>query len=248
MNIQLQPRLSQLDTELLGIELLPPLLFGTRRKRPVGQPPPPPEPIHDGSTLGDPGRCTAGGSTVYLILDESLSVASEGGNDPLARRHEESAMAIRHVAAACRCRRDRVALVPFDVDPAGLVPPQPLTRAGLHRLRRGLHRLSAGHHQTSSLTPALNWTQQCAAGRDELSALVVFSDFLLTDPHPDQVLRQLAAFPGYVHAVVLGARPPSVLNEDDTVDVSVITPSSAPGDVARALFDGLTCYREGVSR
>jgi hypothetical protein len=194
-------------------------------------------------SLETPGPCPPGGATVFIVLDESGSVTAGGGNDPLSRRHAETLLAIRHVAGACRCRRDRVALVAFDAGFMGCVAPQPLTAAGLRRLHRGLRRLSRQRGMSSDLDPALRHVERAAQNQRGPVAVVVFSDFLLTDTDPTAVLARLPVFPGYVHAVVLGAVPPSVLTADARVAVTRLTPSSPPGAAARAVFDGLNHYR-----
>ncbi|MEN4475713.1 vWA domain-containing protein [Mycolicibacterium cosmeticum] len=183
------------------------------------------------------------GSTVFVVLDESASVACSGGNDPLSRRHAETALAIRHVAVACRCRRDRVALVPFDKGSAGHVAPQALTGSGIRQLNRGLRLLANNGGISSNLAPALDHVEALAAHADSEAAVVIFSDFLLTEQDPDAVLSRLRTFPGYVHAVVLGAQPPPVLITDPNVTITRLTPSSPPGSAAQAVFDGLTRYR-----
>lgn len=193
--------------------------------------------------LDDPGSCPPHSTIVAIVLDESASVTTHGGTDPLSRRHAEAALAIHHVAGACRCGHDRICLVPFDVDSAGYVAPQLLTSRGMRRIDRGLHRLANGWGQSSKLGPALEHVMSHAANRREGVAVVVFSDFLLTDANPAAVLLRLRSVPGYVHAVVLGTQPPDVLVNDPTVTVTRLTPSSPPGTTARAVFDGLTRYR-----
>lgn len=195
--------------------------------------------------LGDPGTCPSGGTTVIIVDDGSPSVADTGGNDPLSRRYAETALAIRHVAAACRCQRDRIALVPFDAGSAGHIAPQPLTHRGLRALIGGLHQRAGEYGLSSDLSPALDRVDAYAGRSRGPVALVVFSDFLLTDEKPSSVLQRLRAFPGYVHAVVLSAQPPRVLLADPNVAVTRLTPSSPPGSAAQAVFDGLTRYRTG---
>lgn len=239
-----QHRVSPLLTpRLQGGRLLAPQRLNTASTRAIGRVPIDSEPSDHPISLGDPGACPAGGTTVYIVLDESLSVASADGNDPLARRHDETALAIAHVASACRCRRDRVAIVPFDVGSPGQVPPQPLIGSGMRRLRQGLRHLSIGYGLSSSLLPALTHVEQHAAGRREALALVVFSDFLLTDQFPKAAVNRLCAFPGAVHVVALGAAPPPILSGHPDVAVTRLTPSSPPGAAARAVFESLTHYR-----
>lgn len=194
-------------------------------------------------TLERPGPCPPGGVTVFIVLDESASVAASGGNDPLARRHAETALAIRHVASTCRCRADQVGLVPFDHGSRGFVAPQALNAAGVRRLTRGLERLSSGYGISSELDPPLKFVETHAGHQRGSVAMVVFSDFLITDANPSGVIARLRTFPGYLHAVVLGALPPSVLAADPNVTVTRLTPSSPPGEAARAVFDGLNHYR-----
>lgn len=193
--------------------------------------------------LGDPGTCPSCGTTVVIVDDGSPSVADTGGNDPLSQRYAETALAIRRVAAACRCKRDRVALVPFDIGSAGHVAPQPLTNRGLRALTRGLERRAGEYGISSELGPALDRVDGYTDRSRGAVALVVFSDFLLTDQNPSEVLQRLRAFPGYVHAVVLGAQPPGVLLADPHVAITRLMPSTPPGSAAQAVFDGLTHYR-----
>ncbi|MDX1870711.1 hypothetical protein SBI67_01130 [Mycolicibacterium sp. 120266] len=230
-----------LPSRLLDSRVLPPTLFGTTSTaRMHGKPATAGDaPI----VLGEPGGCPPQGSLVHVVLDQSPSVTSDGGTDPLSRRHAEAALAIRHVAAACRCRRDRVALAPFDAESAGAVAPQPLTRRGLRTLDHGLQQLADTWGMSSRLGPALDRVEAEKTDSGVLRAVVVFSDFLLTDPNPSSVLRRLCELPGYVHAVVLGAQPPTVLLADPHVAVTRLTPSSPAGSAARAVFDGLTRFR-----
>lgn len=195
-------------------------------------------------SLPPPGPCPPGGMTTFIVFDESASVAAGGGNDPLSRRYDEAMLAIRHVAGACVCHRNRVGLVSFDARFTGCVVPQPLTSAGLRRLQRGLARFSEQQGTSSDLGPALRQVELAARTRRRSPvALVVFSDFLLTDRDPGAVLLRLRNFPGYVHAVVLGASPPEVLVAEQNVAVTRLTLSSPPGEAAWAVFDGLNHYR-----
>ena len=203
------------------------------------------KPVNSTYHLGDPGTCCGKPTIASLISDHSPSVCGLGGNDPTSRRLDEAARVIHHVAADCSCKRERIALLPFDQPSPATVPPQALTPRGLRRLRRGMS-LAPHSGGSSSLGPALGWAERFAKAAPEHAAVVVFSDFLLTDLNPTQVLERLAAFPGYVHAVVLGSRPPAQLEDDERVQLSVITPSSPPGAVAKAVFEGLTRYRKGV--
>lgn len=228
-------------TGLLDGQNLPTMLLGTTANPVPGRQPPREAPA--AVVLGDPGSCSPGGSDTWVIIDSSPSVESSDGNDPLSRRYDETALAIRHVAEACRCGCDRIALVPFDVGSPGQVASQPLTSRGVRRLDRGLQCLAGTRGMSSQLGPALDQAEGHITRQGPGSAVVVFSDFLLTDRNPSSALSRLRAFPGHVHAVVLGALPPDVLVADPKVTVTRLTPTSPPGAVARAVFDGLTRYR-----
>lgn len=241
-SMRLTPQLGTHATELGTTRLLPSHLLGHH----PGTAGPAPSGTVASSlliALGDPGRCGPEGTTVAIVLDESASVTCGDGNDPLSRRHAETALAIGHVAAACHCGRDRVAVVPFDTGSPGYVPPQPLTRAGVRRLHRGLQCLAGGWGMSSELGQALDAVDSQIGKHLGNLAVVVFSDFLLTDANPTDVLRRLCSLPGYVHAVVLGAQPPAVLAADPAIAVTRLTPASPPGAAARAVFDGLTRFR-----
>ncbi|WP_421874687.1 hypothetical protein [Mycolicibacterium wolinskyi] len=236
------PRIvSPLPTGLLDGQRLPPQILGAAAS------PAPKEYVagtgREPIVLGDPGSCPVCGSQTWVLIDSSPSVEGSDGNDPLSRRYDETALAIRHVAAACRCGRDRIALEPFDTGSPGHVAPQPLTTRGVRRLDRGLRRLAATCGMSSQLGPALDRVEMQTAKRDAQTGIVVFSDFLLTDHNPTNVMSRLRAFPGHVHAVVLGAQPPSVLVTDPNVTVTRLTPTSPPGAAARAVLEGLTRFR-----
>ena len=236
--IRLAPPVDSHTTELSMTQLLPSHLLG-----PAGSGPSAAVASRQPITLGDPGICPPDGTTVAIVLDESASVTAGEGNDPLSRRHYETSLAIRHVAAKCRCGHDRVTMVPFDMGSPGYVAPQSLTRTGVRRVQRGLRHLAGGCGMSSELGPALDCVDTQVKTPPGNLALVVFSDFLLTDPNPSTVLARLRTFPGYVHAVVLGAQPPGVLVADPKVNVTRLTPASPPGAAARAVFDGLTHFR-----
>lgn len=195
-------------------------------------------------TLGDPGTC-GGKTTTFILTDNSLSVCGAGGNDPISRRHDEALLTIRHVAAACRCGQERVALLPFDQPSLGLVLPQRLDGRGIRRLKRGMV-IAERTGGSSSLLPALTFAEHLAKLTPNNAAVVVLSDFELCDDEPDRVLDRLASFPGYVHAVVLGGFTSGDLKDHQRMAISKIASGSQPGDVAQAVFAGLTAHRQGV--
>jgi hypothetical protein len=180
---------------------------------------------------------------LIALFDDSGSVTSPGGTDPLSGRYAEVARAFSAVARK-GSRRELGAIVHFDTPSHGEVEPTPITRSGLRRLRAGLRPPIDGAG-TSELGPCLERAYQIAeAYPGHEAALVVLSDFQLFDSDPAKVLSRLASFPGQVHAVVLGSHlPAGVL--DSRIAVSSIDHDSHPGAVAQALFSSLVARRPG---
>jgi len=194
-------------------------------------------------TLGDPGRPAAVPTLLIAVFDSSGSVTSPAGTDPLSNRFAEVARAFS-VVARRGARHELGVVVHFDTPSTGEVGPVPITRRGLPVLRAGL-RMPPDGAGSSKLAPSLRRAVEIAqAHPGHEVTLVVLSDFLLLDPDPAQVLADLAAFPGQVHAVVLGVRlPAGVL--DERVTVTHIGRHDPPGAVARAVFASLTARRPG---
>jgi hypothetical protein len=71
---------------------------------------------------------------------------------------------------------------------------------------------------------------------------VVLSDFALLDADVEDVLAELATFPGDVHAVLLGSDA-SEHNFDPAIAVTPVQQDDPPGAVARALFSSLMTHR-----
>lgn len=194
-------------------------------------------------TLGSPGRPSPVPTLLIALFDNSGSVTSPGGTDPLSNRYAEVTRAFQTVARK-GSRQELGAIIHFDTPSSGEVEPAPITRTGMLRLRSGLHRPPDGAG-TSELGPSLHRALEIAEEHPghEIT-LVVLSDFQLFDPEPGQVLSDLATFPGSVHAVVLGGRlPAGVL--DERIAVTHINRGSRPGAVARALFSSLVMHRPG---
>jgi hypothetical protein len=222
--------------------LLPGTLLGSRL---LGTPTPS-TPAARGRTdylLGSPGRPATVPTLLIATFDNSGSVTSPIGTDPLSNRFAEVARAFSVVARRA-ARHELGAVLHFDVPSSGEVRPTPITRRGLVRLRSGLH-VPADGAGSSELAPSLRRAVEIAeAHPDHAATLVVLSDFYLLDPDPPSVLAELAAFPGNVHAVVLGSRlSPSMFEEH--VTVTHIDRSDPPGAVARALFTSLVAHRPG---
>jgi hypothetical protein len=222
---------------LLPSSLLPSRLLGT--PMPSGSA----GPASPSYRLGDPGRPATVPTLLIAVFDNSGSVMGPQGTDTLSNRYAEVEHAFS-VVARRGSPRELGAIIHFDTPSSGEVPPTPLTRRSLVDLRVGLHPPADGAG-TSDLGPSLTRATVLAKHHPEHeTTLVVLSDFFLTDSDPSAVLSDLAAFPGTVHAVVLGGRPPAgVLSED--VTTTVVTHESRPGVVARALFAGLVAHRPG---
>jgi len=108
------------------------------------------------------------------------------------------------------------------------------------RLRGGL-KVPDSYHGSSVLGPSLKRAQLLAKEHDKCrTTLVVLSDFLLFDTEP--ILLELAAFPGDVHAVVLGSAVPMGLKVEP-IRVTAIKRGDPPGAVARAVFASLLTHR-----
>jgi len=196
-----------------------------------------------GYRLGDPGRPAQVPTLLIAVFDNSGSVTSPAGTDPLSNRFAEVAHAFS-VVARRGSPHELGAVLHFDTPSSGEAGPVPLTRRGLKRLRTGL-RIPPEGAGSSELGPSLRRAAEIAdAYPDHEVTLVVLSDFQLLDPDPAQVLAELAAFPGAVHAVVLGTgMPAGVL--DKRITITHVQRDDPPGAVARALFASLITHRPG---
>jgi hypothetical protein len=193
--------------------------------------------------LGHPGRPARVPTIVIAICDDSGSVTSPIGADPLSNRYAEVMHAFS-VVARRGSGHGLGAALHFDTPTSGDTGPVPITRRGLRLLRLGL-RVPPDAAGTSRLAPSLQRAVEIADSYpDHKVILLVLSDFWLMDREPGQVLSDLAAFPGQVHAVVLGAGlPVGVL--DDRITVTRIKRDDPPGSVARAVFASLITHRPG---
>ncbi|MDL9944546.1 vWA domain-containing protein [Gordonia sp. ABSL11-1] len=216
---------------LLPVGLLPDSVIPTQTDRPRTTSRPE---LRPRLVLPDVGACPGHAVDLIALIDNSPSVSGPGGNDPLSDRISELQTAIHHIAASCRCRRERISLVSFDCPSGTAILRQTLSKSGLRHLERGLLRMPTDPG-SSSLGPSLDIAEQITSEAQGKAMVVVLSDFLLTDDHPDDVLERIRNLGADKHVVMLGAEPPSVLEADPTVTVSRIGPSSQPGAVATAL-------------
>lgn len=195
--------------------------------------------------LGDPGRPARVPTLLIALVDDSGSVISPHGTDPLSNRYAEMDRAFRAVARR-GSRRELGAVLHFDTPCNADVEPTSLAWWANWRVRRGLV-VPHGTSGTSELGPGLRRAVALAQAHPRHEAtLVVLSDFELFDPNLGQVLGELAAFRGDVHAVVLGSN----IREDtfdDGITVTHVGRGDPSGAVARALFQSLVTHRPGSS-
>jgi hypothetical protein len=220
--------------------LLPSSLLGTRSVIPTTSAAPVDH--HDrGYTLGDPGQPAQIPTLLIMVFDDSGSVTGSGGNDPLSNRYAEAQHAFE-VVARRGSRRELGAVLHFDQSTAD-TGPIPLTWWGLLLLRPGL-RVPSGGGRSSELAPSLAGAVNLARSHPRHAVtLVVLSDFELLDADPEQVLAHLVAFPGDVHAIVLGSGLFD-FHAGERITVTHIGRADRPGAVAQAVFTSLTKHRE----
>lgn len=220
---------------LLSSQLLPSSLLGhDAPHRPTATPQ---------LRLGNPGRCGEQPTLVISVSDDSASVTSPAGADPVSNRYAEAREAFRVVGRACRCRHCLGAVLHFDL--VGGAPPTPLARR-LSSALEGALRMPPMAAGCSLLGPSLEEAFHLAEQHPEHQcSLLVLSDFALMDPDPAQVLSRLSTFPGDVHAVILG-RPLPHRVLDLRIRVTPVTAEDEPGAVARAVFSTLTAHRVGT--
>lgn len=195
--------------------------------------------------LGWPGLEPRRPCLVMVNFDDSGSVIAPQGNDPVGNRFEEAKRAIRLVADWTYSGRSKVAVLHFDHPDGG----SGVVALNDRHLQRKLHPTlqNPGGRGTSDLLPSLTEMERLAQehpGHDIIGTIV--SDFELSDPNPSEVFSQLRAFPGQIHAVVLGAQVPPDLVNADNVTVTPLNPGDAPGAFAAALHRSLTATRRAA--
>ncbi len=194
--------------------------------------------------LGWPGLEPRRPCLDVIVFDSSGSVIAPLGNDPVGNRFEEARGAIRLVSQWTLTDRPKVAVIHLD---------HPLGASGVvalndrHLARRVNPSLrNPGGPGTSDLLPSICELERLAVaypGHDIRAT--IFSDFELTDARPDEVFTRLGAFPGHVHAVVLGGQiPPDLLQ--DNVMVTPLSPEDAPGTLAAAILRSLAASRRSA--
>ena len=110
------------------------------------------------SHLGVAGHCpdAEGRSTHVLLFDDSASVVGYQGTDPAGRRYEETVIAVDLLGHSCRCGRELVGVVHFDVGQADVTPTVVATRPGLVAVHEALRVPDEGAGM-STIGPARPW-------------------------------------------------------------------------------------------
>lgn len=178
-----------------------------------------------------------------FLFDDSGSVTSPQGNDPVGGRFREAAKAIQLVADWTISSRSKIAVLHFD-HPAGSSGVHALNEKHLLRRLKPSLGIPTGGFGTSDLGPSLDAAEQLAHQHpDSDRRLTVFSDFELTDQNPTEVFSRLVSFPGHVHAVALGGNPPLDLHDESNIGITPISAQDPPGSFAAALHRSLTATR-----
>ncbi|ODT11046.1 MAG: hypothetical protein ABS61_05550 [Microbacterium sp. SCN 70-18] len=194
--------------------------------------------------LGWPGLEPKKPCLDVFIFDSSGSVTAPLGNDPVGNRFAEAKAAIRLVAQWSFTDRSKVAILHFD-HPRGASGVVSLNDRHLTS-KLGPVLGNPGGAGTSDVLPAVMELERLAAVYpDHDVRATIFSDFELTDPHPEEIFTRLGSFPGRIHAVVLGGHVPPDLFQD-TITVTMLTPADAPGTFAAALLRSMTATRRGA--
>lgn len=192
--------------------------------------------------LGWPGLEPKRPCLVVLNFDSSGSVIAPQGNDPIGNRFEEAKRAIKLVADWTYTSRSKVAVLHFD-HPLGASGVLPLNdRRLLQRFDPSLQ--NPGGLGISDLLPSLAEMERLAEAHPEHDLIgVIVSDFELSDVDPSEVFTRLRAFPGRIHAVVLGGNVAPDLIGADNITVTPLNVGDPPGAFAAALHRSLTATR-----
>lgn len=195
--------------------------------------------------LGSPGRPSKEPTLLIVCSDDSGSVIGPTGADPVSNRYAEARYAFE-VVARRGGPNELGAVLHFDTPTNGDVGPVRLNRAGLGDLKRAL-KVPTDARGMSNLGPSLLAARHLADNHpDHKVILLLLTDFQLFDQDMDQVLSDIATFPGDVHAVVLGGTQMDGLL-DERVQITPVRYTDPPGTVAKAVFRGLITHRRGAN-
>jgi hypothetical protein len=198
---------------------------------------------HVAARFDPAGRCPAEPTINIAITDLSPSLGYGGnpGNDPAGLRHPALLVAARHVARACRCGREFIEVISFDLHGEFDIGPLSFNRADMRTLTTAMESTNYGSG-CSTLGPALQTATRALAGWAGLATVTVMSDFELTDP--DSISR-LGDLPAHVHAVVFTSSVPHQLERltDAGITVTTVAPTDPVEIVAHAIHHELTHHR-----
>lgn len=185
----------------------------------------------------------------FLIFDHSWSLRGTEGNDPVGRRYADAGGAVNYIARRSVTGRQRVAVLHFDHPDLAPVGPHRLDRPYPRRKILDAIRPSGDEWGSSSLAPAMLAVNKLArdSGIEDVRC-TIYSDFELTDLNRQQPYDEIAKFPGFVHAVVLNAEPPTALLALRNVTITRVDASDPPGLVGAATLHSLTTTRRGAGR
>lgn len=195
--------------------------------------------------LGWPGIEPRRPCLVIVTFDDSGSVASPHGTDPIGNRFVEAKKAIQLVADWTYTTRSKIAVLHFDHSHGA---------SGVHALNDAhiVRRLepslkSPGGPGSSALMPALNEMERLAAAHPDHDIIAtIVSDFELTDDDPAEVFSRLHTFPGHIHGVVLGGATPPDLMDTASITVTPLSAGDPTGAFAAALHRSLTATRRAA--
>ena len=177
--------------------------------------------------LGHAGGCPDVPIHLITTIDSSGSVVN--GKDCIGHRFLELQVAIEQVAKRCTCGLELVSILHFDHPVRNELFAVTLTNQ--HDIQSALTMPYDGGG-CSLLGPSLAIAAQLARNHpDHRNVLVALSDFQLFDP--PHVWKDFAAFPGEVHACVLGGGYVDFSGAD--VTVTNIEHSNPPGEAPQVL-------------
>jgi hypothetical protein len=193
--------------------------------------------------LGHPGRCPKEPTLHICLFDDSGSML--GGADSSGLRYAEAELVFQRIMAGCRCNRELAAILHMNQPTSADRPAMSLNRKADADIIGGLKVPTDGDGASTMAATLARARQIAQAHPDHAATLVAFSDYELTDDIQGLV-KDMEAFPGVVHAVVLRSQPPRELLAANGIDVTHISSGEAPGAVARALFSSVTKQRPGA--
>ena len=195
--------------------------------------------------LGWPGLDPKRPCLDIVVFDDSGSIMSPHGADPVGNRFQEARRAIKLVSSWATSDRSKIAILHFD-HPHGASGVVALNARHLMK-KLGPSLISPRGMGISDLGPSHTEAERLAAAHpDHDVRLTQFTDYELTDHDPAAALSRVTGFPGQMHAVVLGGTVPPDLEAADNVTVTPLSPEDPPGTFAAALLRSMTATRRAA--